>query len=141
MIWEMGHSLSFPYIGKCNQLHGHSWEVTFTYEGQPDERGMVIDFAEFRKMKQWIDENLDHKFLVKSNHLLLSPYFHNDNEWDLEINDLGIIPLDFNPTSENLAKYLHEVCCSVMNLNPVQLSVTIKETCTSSATFEGSKDL
>lgn len=141
MNWEMGHALSHPYKGKCNQLHGHSWVVTFTYEGQPDDRGMVIDFAEFRKMKAWIEEHLDHKFLVKANHLLLTPYHHSDEEFDIEINELGIIPLDFNPTSENLAKYLHGACCQEMHLDPTKLDVTIQETCTSSATYEGREGL
>lgn len=138
--WEMGHALSAPYKGKCNQLHGHSWKVIFTYEGPLDDRGMVIDFAEFRKMKTWIDENLDHKFLVKHNHLVLTPYHHSDDGFDIETVELGLFPMQFNPTSENLAKYLHETACHVMNLNGMRLSVTIKETCTSSATYDGDKD-
>lgn len=134
--WEMGHALSEPYVGKCQRLHGHHFIVEFSYEGELDERGMVLDFAEFSVMKDWINQHLDHRFYVKKNHPILEPYFEDEDEWSREIDELGLVPVDFNPTSENFAKFLHEVCCSLMDLESKSLSVTVHETCTSSATYK-----
>ena len=133
--WEMGHALSFPYVGKCNRLHGHSFTAEFSYEGELNESGMVLDFGEFKKMKTWIDEHLDHRFYVKSNHPILEPYYEGLDEWSSEIDTLGLVPVEWNPTSENIAKYIHEVCCSLMGLDTRKLQVTVWETCTSSATY------
>lgn len=135
ITWEMGHALSHPYVGKCNRLHGHSFMAEFSYEGDLNESGMVLDFAEFRKMKNWIDEHLDHRFYVRKNHPVLEPYFEGPNEWSPEMDELGFVPVDWNPTSENFAKYLHQVCCEIMNLDSKSLSVKVSETCTSSAEY------
>lgn len=138
--WEMGHALSSPYFGKCQRLHGHSWTVEFSYEGDLNEVGMVLDFAEFKVMKEWIDQHLDHRFYARENHRILEPYFdgkdeNGESEWTRELDELGLVPVDWNPTSENFAKFLHEVCCSLMGLDTRRLAVTIHETCTSSATY------
>lgn len=135
--WVMGHALSAPYKGKCNQLHGHNWRAEFAVEGPLDDKGMVIDFANFGIMKVWINDNLDHRFLVKTNHLMLSPYFHSDDEFDVEINELGIVPIEFNPTSENMAWWLAHKCAELMNLEIEDITVTVWETCTSAAVYSG----
>lgn len=139
--WEMGHALSFPYVGKCQRLHGHSWTVEFFYEGDLNEAGMVLDFAEFKVMKEWIDQYLDHRFYVRKNHPILEPYFEDEDEWSKDMDELGLVPVDWNPTSENFAKFLHEVCCSIMNLDSKFLMVRVSETCTSSAMYRESPDL
>lgn len=134
--WEMGHALSAPYRGQCNRLHGHSFVAEFSYSGEVNESGMVLDFSEFKKMKTWIDEHLDHRFYVRKNHPVLEPYFEGPDEWSTEMDELGFVPVDWNPTSENFAKYLHQVCCSLMGLDTRRLEVTVHETCTSSATYD-----
>ncbi len=134
--WEMGHALSAPYVGKCNRLHGHGWSVEFSYEGDLNEAGMVLDFGEFHKIKAWIDEHLDHRFYVRENHPLLECYFEGPEEYSVEMDELGIVSTKFNPTSENFAKYLHEVCSELMNLDSKKLTVKVSETCTSSATYK-----
>jgi len=136
ITWVMGHALTYPYEGPCTRLHGHNWEVEFAYEGPIDNKGMVLDFAEFRKMKQWIDQNLDHLFYVRNTHLLLEPYIEGENEYSKEMDELGIVPVSWNPTSENMAIFIHEKCCEIMNLDSKSLTVTIWETCTSSATYK-----
>jgi len=135
--WEMGHALSAPYVGNCNKLHGHSWTVEFAYEGQQNKAGMVLDFAEFRKMKRWINEHLDHHFYVQHNHLVLAPYVEGEGQYSTDIKELGLVTVDFNPTSENFAIMLHGICAKLMDLFPDKLSVTVSETCSSSATYHG----
>lgn len=133
--WVMGHALSAPYVGPCNRLHGHNWEAEFIVRGSINEAGMVIDFSEFKAMKKWIDDNLDHKFYVKENHRMLEPYMIEPGAWDETIVELGIVPIDVNPTSESMAVMLHQVCCEVMGIEPRDLSVKVNETCTSSAIY------
>jgi 6-pyruvoyltetrahydropterin/6-carboxytetrahydropterin synthase len=73
------HHLALPYASKCSNLHGHNWRITIHCRADElNEAGMVVDFA---RIKQLIEEQLDHKCL----------------------NDV----LPFNPTAENIA---HWVC-------------------------------
>jgi 6-pyruvoyltetrahydropterin/6-carboxytetrahydropterin synthase len=64
--FETAHRL--PFLGgKCSNLHGHSWWVTFTIfnleygDKGVDENGLSVEFGDVKKMiRYWIDEHLDH---------------------------------------------------------------------------------
>lgn len=72
------HSLDLPYESKCTNLHGHNWSVTvFLRASELNESGMIMDFTE---IKRKIEDKLDHKI----------------------INNV----VTFNPTAENLAKFI-----------------------------------
>ena len=74
------HRLNLNYESKCANLHGHNWIVTVWCKSQTlDANGMVIDFTH---IKREVQDKLDHKFL-------------ND-----------VVP--FNPTAENIAKWVCE---------------------------------
>lgn len=74
------HYLSLNYESKCSNLHGHNWIIEITCKSDHlDDNGMVLDFTE---IKRKISDKLDHKYL----------------------NDV----LDFNPTAENIAKWICE---------------------------------
>ena len=62
-----GHRL-LDYEGKCRHLHGHNGRVEIELEGDRlDSRGMVVDFGDIKKgMKRWIDDNLDHRMILRS---------------------------------------------------------------------------
>lgn len=74
------------YEGECAELHGHNFKVqVFVKTERLNELGLVIDFRCLRaKLKKVLDE-LDHKYLNKL------PVFK-----------------DQNPTSENLACFIHK---------------------------------
>lgn len=54
--------------GKCRRLHGHTYGLEVTVEGDPQETGpaagMVMDFAELReRVTEMIVKPLDHQML------------------------------------------------------------------------------
>ena len=70
------------YNGKCERLHGHTWNVEIFVDGkQLNDTGMLIDFKLLKKALNKITEKFDHSFL-------------ND------FKEIG------NPTSENISKYI-----------------------------------
>jgi 6-pyruvoyltetrahydropterin/6-carboxytetrahydropterin synthase len=74
------HCLDLPYESKCSNIHGHNWIVTVTCAADElTKYGMVIDFTAIKKL---IHDKLDHQML---------------NE-----------VLDFNPTAENMCKWIDE---------------------------------
>ena len=94
-----GHRL-MEYDGKCKHLHGHNGLLEVDLEADSlDSRGMVMDFTQVRDIvKNWVDENLDHKMLLR----------HDDPVAPL-LKELGepIHLLDGNPTAENIAMHIY----------------------------------
>lgn len=73
------HQLTHAYSQECNNsLHGHTFKAFIRIQVNRLINGMVIDF---KKLKEMIDE-LDHK----------------------NLNEI----LSFEPTAENLSKYLYD---------------------------------
>lgn len=74
------HRLNLSYESKCANLHGHNWEITvYCATKKLNKDGMVVDF---KHIKNYIHNYLDHG----------------------NLNEL----LDFNPTAENMAKWIVE---------------------------------
>ena len=74
------HQLALNYDSKCKNLHGHNWLVTvFCKSKTLNQNGMIVDFKHIKNM---ISDKLDHAYL----------------------NDV----VDFNPTAENMARWICE---------------------------------
>ena len=95
-----GHRL-VGYEGRCSQLHGHNARAFFAVESpRLDRAGMATDFAHIKRtLKKWIDDQLDHKCILKS-----------DDPLRRRLAELGepTFALDDNPTTENIARLLFE---------------------------------
>ncbi len=103
-----GHRL-YKHGGKCEHFHGHNYVAEFFVTGDSqDAVGRVLDFSELKaKCKGWLDEHWDHSFLV---------YDQDQNGIDalrmVQPSRLFLMP--YNPTAENMAKYLLEVVCPAL---------------------------
>jgi 6-pyruvoyltetrahydropterin/6-carboxytetrahydropterin synthase len=98
-----GHRL-LNHENKCANVHGHNYLVEFYVTGnEVDEIGRVVDFAVINRLfKGWIDEHWDHGFLL----------WDEDKEAIAALNLIRpnrLYLLPYNPTAENLARYLLEV--------------------------------
>jgi 6-pyruvoyltetrahydropterin/6-carboxytetrahydropterin synthase len=121
-----GHRL-MDYDGKCRQLHGHNGKACVTLAGDAlDRLGMVVDFVEIKRvLATWIDATLDHTLLLHEADPLVKT---------LQAAGEKVLPLPFNPTTENLAKLIYEYARS--KGLPVA-EVTMWETTYSYATYTG----
>ena len=55
----------------CRHLHGHQGTVVVTLSSEELRNGMVTDFKHLNWFKKWLDEVLDHKFIMDINDPLL----------------------------------------------------------------------
>jgi len=121
--FEASHQIQ-NHLGKCANLHGHSWILTVTVEGPLFlETGMVMDFFDIKSCVQPLVNFLDHSHLGSGIHNMshVAPSQH--------LITMGIPDL---PTSENLLWWLAD------QLSHSQPKFTwscleLCETCTSSA--------
>jgi len=107
IIAERYHDIScghrvVGHEGKCRFLHGHNYRIHFTIAANTlDDVGRVVDFSVIKStLCQWLEEHFDHKFLIWEQDELLPELQHVAGE------SLVVVP--FNPTAENIAKYLVE---------------------------------
>lgn len=110
--FSCGHRV-VGHEGKCRNLHGHNYRVTFTAAAQLlDDVGRVIDFSVLKTaLCDWVEQYWDHRMLI-----------WDQDPWknDLLAIDQTVVLLPFNPTAENLADFLLE------SVGPYQLPEHIK---------------
>jgi 6-pyruvoyltetrahydropterin/6-carboxytetrahydropterin synthase len=89
--------------GKCQNLHGHNYRITFTVEakdelGDCDKVGRVLDFSVIKeKLCVWLEREWDHKMLIWSEDPLYG---------QLKALDPSVVCVLFNPTAENIGLWL-----------------------------------
>ncbi|MFH1798527.1 MAG: 6-carboxytetrahydropterin synthase QueD [Candidatus Omnitrophota bacterium] len=100
------------YKGKCEGLHGHNWQVEVTAASEVlNEMAMVMDFKDLKEILNGVISVFDHKHL-------------NEIEYFKKI----------NPTSESIAKYIHNEIVKKIPEVKIQ-QVTVWETESSSAEY------
>lgn len=96
--FDAGHRLQ-RHESKCRNVHGHRYVVDITCEAtRLDDVGRVIDFAEIKRIVGgWIDDNLDHGFIIETG----DPFLQGLTEVDTKV-----YTVPFSPTAENLVVFL-----------------------------------
>lgn len=97
-----GHRVS-GHPSKCNNLHGHNYRIHFVVTAPDlDQTGMIMDFAIIKsRLCDWLETHYDHKFLIWEQDELAREL--------VRIHPGSIVLTTYNPTAENIAKYLCEV--------------------------------
>lgn len=108
--FSAAHSLhGLPDDHPCSRLHGHNYVVTVHLRAaRLNETGFVKDYNELKMVKQYIDEQIDHR----------------------NLNDI-MHPL--NSSAENIAKMLFDVFKPKL---PELYAVEVSETPKTSAIYE-----
>jgi len=119
-----GHRL-MDYNGVCQHPHGHNAVVEIHIEAATlDGRNMVADFGDIKRIvKGWIDQELDHKMILRKDDPLVAA---------LQKMGEPVYLLDSNPTAERIAQLIFDK--SREHGLPVS-RVTVWETPTSWATY------
>ena len=109
--FEAAHLLpKVPEGHKCARLHGHSYHIRITIEGEVDpETGWIMDFDVISQAFDPLLQQLDH-------------YYLNDIE-GLE-----------NPTSENLCRWIWTRLKPAL---PELTEVEVRETCDAGCRYHG----
>jgi 6-pyruvoyltetrahydropterin/6-carboxytetrahydropterin synthase len=119
-----GHRL-LDYNGVCQHPHGHNAVAEIEVQAaELDRRIMVCDFGDIKKIvKGWIDDELDHKMLLRADDPLVKP-----------LQQLGepVFLLDSNPTVERIARLIFEY---TLDQGFPVVRVTVWETPTSFAEY------
>lgn len=99
------------YHGECENVHGHTYRLKVTLEGEPRADGMIIDFV---LMKKIVDEHV------------LSQLDHKDLN--------GVVE---NPSAENIVLWIWQELSTKFPRNVKLYEIKLWETETSSVTYNG----
>ncbi|MCT7565523.1 6-carboxytetrahydropterin synthase [Aliarcobacter butzleri] len=156
-VWSQTLNIDFSLDAclKCRHLHGHQGKVIVYLESNELNNSMVTDFKHLNWFKAFLDDVLDHKFILDINDPLFSTlvpnikkehlikfeegYFSinltNFKNEELELYESYVV-VDFVPTSENLSAWFLKIVQEKMNgLNIKVSKIEFLETPKSKSTF------
>lgn len=109
--FSASHSLNnVPGNHPCHKLHGHNYIIEIVLRSAHlNDYGFVVDYNELKTFKKFIDDRFDHQHL----------------------NDV----LSFDPTAENIAKYLYD---KTKKMWPQTIAIKVSETPNTWAEFRES---
>jgi len=132
-VWSQSLNPTFSLDNclKCRHLHGHQGTINIFLEAEELTEGMVTDFKHLNWFKKWLDDTLDHKFIMDISDpvrdvlfpLSLTPldFERKSRIWTMPQKELdnqeecvrevyeGLVFVDFVPTSENLSKWIFDI--------------------------------
>ncbi len=68
-VWSQALDTKYSLDGclACRHLHGHQGKVKLFLGANELEKGMVTDFKHTNIFKKWLDDKMDHKFIIDIN--------------------------------------------------------------------------
>lgn len=146
-VWsqELNSKFSIDSCLACRHLHGHQGKVIIHLEGDKLIKGMVTDFNHLNWFKNFLDDTIDHKFIIDSHDPLFDTMLvHYKGQSNLhtmpngfKIPDLSIVAdepnhiremyegyiiVDFVPTSENIGTWMMKIVQEKMSEFDVKVS-------------------
>jgi 6-pyruvoyltetrahydropterin/6-carboxytetrahydropterin synthase len=156
-VWSQSLNTEFSLDGclMCRHLHGHQGKVIVYLKSDTLKSGMVTDFKHLNWFKKFLDDILDHKFIIDINDPLFKTLLPSIEKKDLisfeegykrvnlsdfenEILELyeSYIIVDFVPTSENISAWLLKIVQEKMKKIDIKVSkIEFLETPKSKSTF------
>lgn len=116
--FSYGHILDGLREGhQCGRWHGHNGIVMVVLRGtQLNEVGFVVDYGELSPVKDFIDQNWDHKFIASSEEQL--------ERFSVPSNEAFV--LGRQTSAENMAQFLFDKFKGQFPLYEVRISETPK---------------
>ena len=110
--FDSAHHLT-NYNGKCENMHGQTYKLEVTVEGEMQENGLVVDFYE---LKQVVQKNV----IDKLDHVLLNDIIEN-------------------PSAENIVSWVWDQLIDrpELNLNARLYEIVLWETAESKVVYKG----
>ncbi len=148
-VWsqELNVDFSLDECLLCRHLHGHQGKIIVHLQSDNLQNGMVTDFKHLNWFKKFLDDVVDHKFIIDINDPLfetLLPHYKNTTKQNfhkmnenymipnltiiknepLHIKEMyeGYIIVDFVPTSENLSAWLLKIVQNKMSQIDIKVS-------------------
>lgn len=132
--FEMAHALRC-HDGLCASIHGHSYVLDITLEGQPADApghpkdGMVIDFADLKRLVKPIVDRFDHAL-----------FLHERERGAVDLSNAlfgRVIFTPWQPTCENILLAIVEELAPQLPPGARLARARLQETATSWAEWEG----
>ena len=98
--------------GECEPLHGHNYAVSIEVEGTLTDDAWVCDFSTLKSLGKALCDEMDHKFLLQRESLVLE-IDEGASNWKVRFGERGFVfpksdvlalPID-NTTAERLAEH------------------------------------
>ncbi len=93
--------------GHCAWVHGYGRYIQFTFEGDLDERQWVMDFGDLKDVKQWLEDQWDHRVMIASD----DPQLEKLKEMHaLNIMNINVMDVDkgWGPGIEASCKFVYD---------------------------------
>lgn len=131
---EMAHRLYFT-PGRCQQIHGHNWQVELTLTGPVDNHGLLagLNFSTIKpEFREYLDRTYDHRILLNESDPWAGKLYFDRSSELVTLPGLQKLPVD--PTTENFARIIGEAVINRFHLPEIsRIQVHVQETETNAA--------
>lgn len=105
--YDSAHYLPMvPEGHKCGRMHGHTYHLTVTIQGDVRDDGFIVDFADLKQAVEPVVKQLDHYLL---NDIIDNPTVENQLTWLWErLNLPGLHELTLREGEANTASLTAE---------------------------------